>query len=256
MDTPHPARMHDYWLGGGYNTAADRDLAEKIMKVLPGIEEVARLNQAFLRRATLHMIESGVNQFLDLGSGAPTAGELHRLRRWADPSSRVVYVDSDPVSIALIESQVEGVDGVGVVEADIRDISRILDSDVARRLLDLSQPVCLIAPMLHFVPDSWRPARLLADYRDHLAPGSGLVVLHVTTDPDLPGLDEAIELYQTTRFRAYPRSWAEVARMCAGFDLVKPGLVGYAEWRPDGPRDISTNPAINTVLYAAVGQKP
>jgi SAM-dependent methyltransferase len=255
MESPHPTRMHDYWLGGGHNTAADRALAERISKAMPGIRDVAQLNQAFLRRAALHMIESGVNQFLDIGSGVPAVGDLRQLVQRVHPHARAVHVDNDPVSVAMTELVSDGVGGVDVIKADVRDVSGILDAAVTRCGLDLGQPVCLIAPMLHFVPDAWDPARLLASYRDRLAPGSGLVLLHVTTDADVPGLAEAIEAYQTTPFRMYPRGRAEVARMCAGFDLVEPGLVGFGEWRPEGPGDVSRNPAINRLLYAAVGRK-
>ncbi len=256
MGTPHPARMHDYWLSGGHNTAADRALAAEIMRVMPGIEDVARLNQAFLRRAVLHMVESGVNQFLDLGSGVPMIGDLHRVVHRADPEARMVYVDSDPVAIALADQLLTGTDRSAVLQANPLHVDEILTADLTRALLDITRPVCLLAPMLHFIPDSGDPAGMLASYRDRLVPGSGLVLLHVTTDADPPGLTEAIEIYETTKFRVHPRTRAQVARMCEGFDLVEPGLVGYADWRPQGPADVSTNSAINTTLYGAVGRKP
>ncbi len=254
--TSHPARMHDYWLGGGHNTAADRALAEQIMAVMPGIEDVARLNQSFLRRAALHMIESGVNQFLDIGSGVPMISGLQGIVQRADPDSRMVCVDVDPVAIALAEELLGGTGHAAVIQGDPRDVGGILDAEPTQRLLDLDRPICLIAPMLHFMPDSLGPERMLAAYRDRLAPGSHLVLLHVTTDFDTPGLARAIELYQHTHYRIHPRTRAEVARMCAGLELLEPGLVSFAEWRPDGPGDVSTNPAINKVLYAAVGRKP
>ncbi len=256
MGMPHPARMHDYWLGGGHNTAADRELAEKIMRIMPGIEDVARLNQAFLRRAALYMIESGVNQFLDIGSGVPMVGGLHEIVRRADPDSRMVYVDGDPVAVALAELLLQDSERSVVVRADPRDVDGILDGEPARGVLDLGRPICLIAPMLHFIPDSWDPGGMVAAYRDRLAPGSGLVLLHLTTDADPPGLAETIEVYQTTQFRVFPRTREEIAHMCTGFDLVEPGLVGFAEWRTEGPGDVSASPAINTVIYAAVGRKP
>ena len=256
LGASHPARMHDYWLGGGHNTAADRELAERIMRVMPGIEDVARLNQSFLRRAALHLIESGVSQFLDIGSGVPMISGLQGIVQRADPGSRMVCVDGDPVAIALAEELLSGTGQSAVLRADPRDADAVLDAELTRSMLDVDQPICLIAPMLHFIPDSSDPARILAAYRDRLAPGSHLVLLHVTTDFDAPGLGRAIELYQHTRYRIHPRTRAEVLRMCAGFDLLEPGLVGFAEWRPEGPGDVSTNPVINKILYAAVGRKP
>jgi len=256
LGVSHPARMHDYWLGGGHNTAADRELAERIMRVMPGIEDVARLNQSFLRRAALHLIEAGVNQFLDIGSGVPMISGLQGIVQRADPGSRMVCVEGDPVALALAEELLSSTGQSAVLQADPRDADAVLDAELTRRVLDVDRPICLIAPMLHFIPDASDPAGFLAAYRDRLAPGSHLVLLHVTTDFDAPGLDRAIELYQHTHYRIHPRTRAEVVRMCAGFDLLEPGLVGFAEWRPEGPGDVSTNPVINKILYAAVGRKP
>jgi SAM-dependent methyltransferase len=256
MSMPHPARMHDYWLGGGHNFEADRALAEKIMLLMPGIEDTSRLNQSFVRRAALYMVETGIRQFLDIGSGIPTVGHLHEIVQRADPSCRVVYVDGDPVAVAHTELMLDGTEGVAVLHADLRDVSGNLAAEATERLLDITRPVGLIAPMMHFIPDSWDPAGLLAGYRDKLAPGSHLAIAHVTADAGTPGLAEAIEAYATTRYAVYPRSYAEVMDMCAGFELVEPGLVGNARWRPEGPGDTSTMPGINAVTYAAVGRKP
>jgi hypothetical protein len=256
MNMPHPARMHDYWLGGGHNFTADRELAEKIIQILPGVEDVARLNQSFLRRAALFLVESGVRQFLDIGSGIPTVGNLHEIVQRADPACRVVYVDGDAVAVAHTELILEHAEGAAVLRADVRDVAGILEAEVSQRLLDVTQPVGLIAPMLHFIPDTSDPARMLADYRDRLAPGSFLALAHATADPDIPGLADVIEAYEATPYRLNPRTHAEILRLCEGYELVEPGLVGFAHWRPEGPGDLSTNPAINSLIYAAVGRKP
>jgi hypothetical protein len=256
MSVPHPARMHDYWLGGGHNFAADRELAEEIMRVLPGIEDVARLNQSFLRRATLFLVDAGIRQFLDIGSGIPTVGHPHEIVQRAAPDSRVVYVDSDPVAVAHTEIMLEDVPGTAVLQADMRDVPGILAADPVRDLLDLSQPVGLIAPMLHFIPDSWNPSCILAAYRDHLPSGSYLIIVHVSADTEAPGLPETVEAYKRTNFHLFPRHHAEILHLCDGFDLIEPGLVGTALWRPDGPDDRSTTPGINSLLYAAVARKP
>lgn len=256
MNVPHPARMHDYWLGGGRNFAADRELAEKILQIMPGVEDVARLNHCFLRRAALFLIDSGIRQFLDIGSGIPTVGNLHEIVQRAAPESRVVYVDPDPVAAAHTELILKHTERTAVLRADLRDVPGVLDHEVTRGLLDVTEPIGLIAPMMHFIPDSSDPAGMLAGYRDRLASGSFLVLAHGTADTEIPGLAEVIEAYQHTGHRLYPRSHAEVMRQCAGFDLVEPGLVGFAYWRPEEPGDLSTNPAINSLLYAAVGRKP
>jgi hypothetical protein len=256
MNLPHPARMHDYWLGGCHNFAADRELAEKIMAILPEIEDVARLNQSFLRRAALFLVKAGIRQFLDLGSGIPTVGNLHEIVQRAAPESRVVYVDGDPVAVAHTELILENTEGAAVLRGDLRDVAGILDADETRRLLDISQPIGLVAPMLHFMPDSSEPGCMLAAYRDRLASGSYLVLAHSTKDPGIPGLDEVVEAYRATKYQINPRTRDEVLRMCEGFELVEPGLVGFGEWRPEGPGDQAVTPGVNRLLYAAVGRKP
>ncbi|HEV2778354.1 MAG TPA: SAM-dependent methyltransferase [Actinophytocola sp.] len=256
MSVAHPARMHDYWLGGGRNFAADRELAEKIIRMMPGVEDVARLNQAFLRRAALFMVEQGIRQFLDIGSGIPTVGNLHEIVRRAAPECRVVYVDGDPVAVAHTELLLEDVGGTAVLLASLRDIPGVLDAEATRELLDLDAPIGLIAPMLHFIPDAADPACILAGYRDRLASGSYMAIAHGTADTEVPGLAEVIEAYRSTHHPVYPRTHAEILRMCAGFDLVEPGLVGFAHWRPEDPADLSPYPGINSMFYAAVGRKP
>jgi hypothetical protein len=256
MDVPHPSRMHDYWLGGGHNFAADRELAEKIMHLLPGVEDIARLNQTFLRRAALFLVEAGIRQFLDIGSGIPTVGNLHEIVQRAAPDARVVYVDVDPVAVAHTELILESTQGTAVIQADIRDVNCILATEECQELLDIDEPLALMAPMLHFIPDAAKPADILASYRDRMVSGSYLTVLQVSADTGIAALDDVVEAYQSTHFRVRPRSRDDVLAMCDGFDLVEPGLVGYADWRPEGPADRSPIPGINSALYAAVGRKP
>ncbi|MFL6145863.1 MAG: SAM-dependent methyltransferase [Labedaea sp.] len=256
MSVPHPARMHDYWLGGGHNFAADRALAEKIMALMPGVEDVARLNQAFLRRAALFMVDAGIRQFLDIGSGIPTVGNLHEIVQRADPECRVVYVDGDPVAVAHTELILEHVEGTAVLQGDLRDVPGVLGSEQVRSLLDVAAPIGLLAPMMHFIPDDWGPACILSAYRDNLASGSYFALVHATADVQVAGSAEAIEAYQTTRYHINPRSHAEILRFCDGYELVPPGLVGFGQWRPEGPGDSSAIPDLDSTFYAAVGRKP
>jgi S-adenosyl methyltransferase len=255
MSLPHPDRMQDYWLGGGHNFAADRELAEKIKQVLPGIEDVARLKHAFLRRAALFMIEAGIRQFLRFGSGIPSVGRLHEVIQQAAPGSRIVNVDADPVAVAHSELMLEGSTGIAVLQADMRDVPGILTAEPIQRLLDLTRPVGLIAPMLHFMPDAWEPAAIIAEFRDRLPSGSYLAIAHVTQDAEPPGLARAVEATRSTSYPLYPRSRTEILRLCAGFELVDPGLVGFARWRPDDLDGSSTRPGINALMYAGVGRR-
>jgi DNA-binding SARP family transcriptional activator len=256
VSVPHPARMHDYWLGGRHNFVADRELADEIMTIMPGLEDVARVNQSFVRRATLFMVASGIRQFIDLGSGLPTVRYLHETIQQADPGCRIAYVECDPVAVAHCALLFEPVTGIAIVQANIHDATEVFDAEAIRSLLDLARPIGLIMPMLHFIPDSWSPADLVASYLDRLAPGSYLVLAHLSAESTLPGLAEVVKAYGRTHYPVVPRSRARVMQMCAGLELVAPGLVGLAHWRPEKPSDASSNPAINSLVYAAVGRKP
>ena len=254
LTVAHPARIQNYWLGGGLNFAVDRELAAKVMQLFPGIEDAARINQSFLRRAVLFMVESGIRQFLDIGSGLPNVGMVHELVEQTN-DCRVVYVDPDPVAFAYSELLLKDVDWAAVLQTDARNVAGVLSAEPVRRLLDLARPVGLVAPTLHFLPDPW-PADVVAGYRDRLVSGSYLVFAHVTADGNPPGLAEATEAYRSTRFPAYPRTYEQITRFGAGFDLVEPGLVTVNEWRSQGPSDASENPHVNSLLYGAVGRKP
>jgi DNA-binding SARP family transcriptional activator len=256
VTTPHPARVHDYLLGGIHNFAADRELGERLRRLMPGIDRVARLNEAFLRRSFLFLAESGIRQFIDLGSGIPALGHPYQvLRDRAKADYRFVYVDYDPVSIAYSALLFEPNEGTALIQASLRDIDGVLDNDTTGSILDLGQPIGLIMPMMHFIPDSWDPAALIAGYRDRVVSGSYLVLANVSAEVELPGLAETIDLYQRTWYSVSPRTHAQVMKMCAGFELVPPGLVCYADWRPEAPGDQCSDPAINSLVWAGIGRK-
>src|SRR4051812_37865877 len=183
---------------------------------MPGVRDAARLNRAFLRRAAKFMVDSGIRQFLDIGSGIPTVGNLHEIVQQADPACRVVYVDREPVAVAHSELLLQGNDHCAVLQADLRDVNDIFDAEPARRLLDPEQPTgVFMLLLLHFVPDSWEPTGILTRYRDRLAPGSFLAVTHVAADTGSTGLDEAIDVYTTNQNqqnRPYPRTHDQVLR--------------------------------------------
>ncbi|MBE1494384.1 trans-aconitate methyltransferase [Amycolatopsis lexingtonensis] len=255
---PNPARVYDFWLDGDHNFAADRALGEQILKIMPGVRDAARLNRAFLRRAARYLVGQGVRQFLDIGSGIPTVGNLHEIVQQADPSCRVVYVDRESVAVAHSELLLQDNDNTLVLQADLRDVNDIFDG--AGKLLDLDEPVAVfMLLLLHFVPDSWDPVGILARYRDRLAPGSFLAVTHVAADSDSQRLDEAVEVYksnQDQQNQPVPRTHDEVLAFFDGFELVDPGVVGCAMWKPEGAGDMSDDPAINALPYAGVGRKP
>jgi hypothetical protein len=254
---PNVARVYDYWLDGAHNFAADRDMAHKVQLAVPGARDAARVNRAFLRRTVRFMVDSGIRQFLDLGSGIPTVGNVHEIAQRADPECRVVYVDKEPIAVAHSELLLAGNDRTAVIQANARDVDYIFDHPRTKNLLDFDQPIGLLMLwVLHFIPDSWNPVGIVARYRDRLAPGSYLAVSHATTDDNPTGRAEVVELYAKTSDPVYFRSHAKVLRFFTGFELVEPGLVGSAYWRPTGPGDVSRDTEMNTASYGGVGRKP
>src|SRR5947209_1280998 len=254
---PNAARVYDYWLDGAHNFATDRAMADKIQQVLPGIRDAIRVHRAFLRRAVRFLVDSGIRQFLDIGSGIPTVGNVHEIAQRANPECRIVYVDRESVAAAHSELLLAGNERAAVIQADLRDVEDILNHAQTQRLLDFSQPVgLLMLAVLHFVPDSWDPVDIVARYRDRLAPGSYLALSHITADGGAAGLTEAVQFYQNTRDPMYLRRHEEVLPLFAGFELVEPGLTRCPLWRPSAPGDISDSAEINTTIYGGVGRKP
>ncbi|HEX8869178.1 MAG TPA: SAM-dependent methyltransferase [Lentzea sp.] len=255
---PSPARVYDYWLGGGHNFAPDRALAEKILQIMPGVRDAARLNRSFLRRAALYMVEQGVTQFLDIGSGIPTVGNLHEIVQAEVPDARVVYVDRDPVAVAHSELILAGNPNTAVIQADLRDLDAIFDAGSTRKLIDFDQPVGLfMLLLLHFVPDEWDPAAIVGEYRDRLVPGSFLALSQASAEAKPDGMDEAVQTYNTksSQNQAFPRTHDEVLAFFDGFDLVEPGLVTCPSWRPDGEGDFAADSEVNEVPFAGVAVK-
>ncbi len=235
VDRPSTSRMYDYFLGGSHNFAVDRQLATEAIRHMPQLPMVARANRAFLRRAVRYLVRQGVRQFLDLGSGIPTAGNVHEIAQQADASARVVYVDIDPVAVAHSRAILAGNDRATAIQADLRDPELLLKDADLRRVLDLSQPVAvLLVAVLHFVPDGEDPAGIVARFRDALAPGSYLVVSHASADGQPPAtVDPVSELYARSSTRLILRPKTQLETFFAGFELVEPGLVRLPLWHPD-----------------------
>ncbi|MGM1065216.1 SAM-dependent methyltransferase [Saccharothrix sp. Mg75] len=258
ISVPSMARTYDYMLGGGHNFAVDRAVGERIEEAMPGLRTAARVNRAFLGRVVRFMLGRGVRQFLDIGSGIPTVGNVHEVAQAQVPDARVVYVDRDPVAVAHSELMLVGNDLAGVVRADMRDPDAVLGDPETRRLLDLDQPVgLLMLLMLHWVPDEDDPAALVGRYRDALAPGSFLALTHVTADHQGDDLAAATDVIRRSKSpdQVTLRPHRAVTELFAGFDFVEPGLVGCGEWRPEGPADIAEEPGMNMLVYAGVGRK-
>jgi S-adenosyl methyltransferase len=254
---PNAARVYDYWLDGAHNFAVDRDMASKVQQVLPGIRDAIRVHRSFLRRAVVFLVDCGIRQFIDIGSGIPTVGNVHEIAQRANPECRVVYVDKEPVAVAHSELLLEGNDRTAAIRADLCDVDDILDHAKTQRLLNFDQPIgVLMLAVLHFVPDSSDPVGIVARYRDRLASGSYLTISHATTDGNPAGLDEALALYKKTPEPMHLRSYAEVLRFFDGFELAESGLVTCASWQPSGPGDVCDSTEMNDLAYGGVGRKP
>ncbi|NGY66185.1 hypothetical protein G7043_45595 [Lentzea sp. NEAU-D13] len=258
VSVPSAARMYDYLLGGAHNFAVDRQMGDKIEQLLPHARSAARVNRAFLGRAVRAMVDEGVRQFLDIGSGIPTVANVHEVVQGLDPECRVMYVDRDPVAVAHSELILAGNNRTGVLQADLREPESILNNGEVRRLLDFDQPIGLLMLfMLHWVPTEADPWSLLKRYREALPSGSYLAITHFADDHGDERITAAVErVNQAGGDQASPLSWEQIAAFFGDFELLEPGLVTYAEWRTSGPGDISADPAVNRLAYAGVARKP
>jgi trans-aconitate methyltransferase len=250
---PHIARVYDYWLGGKDNFAADRELGERTLQAYPKLIYSVRANRAFLVRTVRFLAaEAGIRQFLDIGTGIPTAGNTHEVAQRAAPDSRVVYIDNDPIVLsharALLTSKPEG--ACAYIDADLRDPDKILAS--AADTLDFTKPVAvMLLAVLQFAPDSEAGA-IVGRLMEACAPGSFAAISHPASDIDAEPHGEMVRrMNESLPEKATLRDRAGVARLFAGLDLVEPGVVRVPEWRPASPLE-AASPA---VLWGGVAVK-
>ncbi|CAM5640250.1 S-adenosyl methyltransferase OS=Streptomyces glaucescens OX=1907 GN=SGLAU_29285 PE=4 SV=1 [Streptomyces glaucescens] len=242
ISVPSVARIYDFYLGGSHNFEVDREAARRAMEFMPGLPKIMQANRAFMRRAVRHAVDQGITQFLDIGSGIPTFGNVHEVAQAASPGARVVYVDRDPVAVAHSQAVLDGNAHADVVAADLLKPQDILTSPQVERLLDLDRPVALLlVAILHFVEDADDPYGAVAQLSDALAPGSMLVLTHASYEGiPLPAerAGGAVDVYKDIRNPLIMRSRDEIARFFEGYDMVEPGLVPMPHWRPDtAPED-------------------
>ena len=242
---PHPARMYNAYLGGNDNYPADRAAVRQILRDFPEVHGIALANRAFLQRAVRFLAaEAGIRQFLDIGTGIPSAGNVHEVAGRVAPDTRVVYVDNDPIVHVHANALLTG------------DPAAILAHPSLRELIDFTRPVALLlVAILHFIRDEEDPAGIVATLRDALPPGSQLVLTHGTQDFHPPGgADMAAAGYKNATAPLVLRTHEQVSAFFDGFDLLEPGLVRAPLWRPNGrrprPRDLE-----KIGIYAGVGRK-
>jgi SAM-dependent methyltransferase len=250
------ARVYDYLVGGSHNFLADQDVGRSLAAVDPNVRAIARANRDFLGRAVRFLCETGIRQFLDIGSGIPTQGNVHEVAQQASPAARVAYVEIDPVAIAHSKAILAGNENTAIIDADLREPGKILAHEAIGPLIDFSQPAALLlVSVLPFIADAEDPWRIVATLRDALAPGSYFVLCHAT-DEGRPTVLQAVDkVYKSSvPMRGGLRSRADILRFFDGFELVDPGLVYMPLWRPDSPADVPSDPSKFWCL-AGVGRK-
>jgi S-adenosyl methyltransferase len=258
-DVPHPARRYNYWLGGKDHFAADRASGDEIEKAFPGARLAVRANRDVLGRMVTYLAgEAGVRQFLDIGTGLPTADNTHEVAQRIAPDSRVVYVDNDPLVLtharALLTSSPQG--RTAYIEADLNDPEAILGHPQLREVLDLGKPVAvMLIAVAHFVHGAGAAKPLIDALMAPLAPGSHLALTHATTELMTPEDRQAyMKLLESGRLDVWPRDQQEIAQLFEGMELIEPGIVVGTRWRrEDRPGDLA--PA-DAGFWAALARKP
>jgi hypothetical protein len=237
IDTTRPsaARMYDYALGGKDNFAVDREAADRAYRVMPDGPALARANRDFLARAVRQMSESGIRQFIDLGTGIPTSPNVHEVAREADPAAKVVYVDNDPIVLAHNRAILDRADGVATIMRDLREPARVLADADLTSTVHLDQPVgLLMIAVLHFVDLAVGP-EVVQHYLSRLAPGSQVAFSVGTREGVAPEVTAQVEkIYSATQSPIVFRTRAQIEQLIEGLELTEPGLTEVTQWRSDG----------------------
>jgi len=268
LDNPNPARVYDWFLGGTSNWAIDREFGTRILDTMPEVRTIARVGRDFLGRGVQYLAQHGITQFLDLGSGVPTVGNVHEIADAVSPDSRCVYVDNEPVAAAHAQVLLErhgDPQRHAVIQGDLRDPDTIWRRAMETGVLDPREPIGLIiVGVLYFFGPDEDPHGIVARYRDLVPAGSYLLSSHLTEDetPDqgMDTRDRVREQYQRSSSQLYMRGRAEFTRFFDGFELVEPGVVWLPEWRPEERESKATarlagNPSTANAI-GALGRKP
>ena len=258
LDRPSSARIYDYLLGGYHNFEIDRMVAEKLLEIYPEARLGSQASRAFLRRVVNFLAGQGIDQFLDIGSGIPTVGNVHEVAQAANPAARVVYVDIDPVAVAHARAMLRDNPNATAIQADARRPDQILNHPEVTGLLDFSQPVAaLLLLLLHAIVDDEEAHGIVRTIRNGLAPGSYLAISQATLDKAPPDIVEQTEkLYTGTTSSSKYRSRADILQFFEGLELVEPGLVHIPLWRPEGPDDVFLECPERSLTCGGIGRKP
>ena len=250
----HPARRYNYWLGGKDNYQVDRNSADEIEAIYPHTRTAAVHNRLFLQRVVRHLVrEAGIRQFLDIGTGLPTADNTHEVAQQIDPTTRIVYVDNDPLVLvharALLTSDPAG--RTAYIDADLQDPERILTDDALAATLNMDEPVAvLLIAVLHFLPDTERAYSIVKTLMNGVPAGSYLAISHGTSD-FVPAA--TVDAVRATTSDFTSRNHAQVARFFTGLDLIAPGVTPISQWRNP---DTDPPPPEHVPVYGGLARKP
>ncbi len=258
LDRPNVARLWEYFLGGGHNFAIDREAAERVIGLYPDLPLVAQVTRAFLGRVVRYLLSQGIDQFLDVGAGIPTASSVHEIAQRQSESARVVYVDNDPVAVAHSQAILRGTDNALAIQADARNPEEIVSHPEAQRILDWSRPIGILAiAMLHFVPEDDEALRIVRVLRDATVSGSYLAITHAAYDSVEQGaVGEVERVYDRTSAPFHFRSESGIRRLFENYEVIEPGVVYVPLWRPETQEDLLLDQPARTSAYAGLGRMP
>ena len=255
LDKPSAARIYDYYLGGYHNFEVDRKIGDMMLEITPDLRLHSLLNRAFLHRVVAFMVEEGIDQFLDLGSGIPTVGNVNEAARGQNPEARVVYVDSDAVAVAHGRAMLAGDDHATIICADICEPEAVLAHPEVDALLDFDRPLgLLLVATLPLIVDDEDANRVVCTFGERLVPGSLMAISHSAAEATIPGLEKLEELFGQAS-AAVSRYRDQILRYFEGFELVEPGLVPTPQWRPESPDDLLVSEPERVYFVAGVGRK-
>ncbi len=256
LNRPSIARIYDYLLGGYHNFEADRVRAHRSLEIYPDVALSAQVNRAFLRRAVGTMLDEGISQFIDVGSGIPTVGHVHEIAQKANPASRVVYVDIDPVAIAHSNALVGDDPNIMALLADARDPEYIFQRITEEAVLDLQKPIgVLMIALLHFIPDLQETKSLIGRYASNLVPGSYLAFTHGTYEDTPQGAAEGLmKMAGGSGTVVSYRRCQEIMGIFEGFAFMDPGIVFTPLWHPDSDEDLMLDEPGRALTYAGVAR--
>jgi S-adenosyl methyltransferase len=254
---PNVARIYDYLLGGKDNFALDRAAADELIRLIPDGVAACRENRQFVRRAVRYLASEGIRQFIDIGTGLPTRGNVHEVALEAAPDARVVYADYDPVVVAHARALLAkpAAPAVIAISGDLRHPEQILHNPGLRGLISLNRPFAVLATaVLHFISDDEDPYAITDTLKEAMPPGSYLVISHITPDDIAPDADRRAQaVYAGATAQAYPRARDTITRFFDGLQLAEPGVVSVSAWRREL---LIAQPPDRTLLYAGVARKP